>query len=55
MKEKPKPRASGPRRLTVSELRVWRSVTDNVARRIGVPPLPDLPEEQTTIAEPGHG
>ena len=47
MTEKPKPRASGPRRLTVSELRLWRSVTVNVARRTGVSPLPDLAEEPT--------
>ena len=52
MKEKPKPRASGPRRLTVSELRLWRSVTENVVRRLGVPPLPGLPEEQTAIVTP---
>ena len=51
-KEKPKPRASGPRRLTVSELRLWRSVTENVARRIGVPPLPEVAEEQTPTATP---
>jgi DNA-nicking Smr family endonuclease len=55
VKEKPKPRVSGPRRLTVSELRLWRSVTENVARRIGVPPLPDLAEEQTAmVAPPGR-
>lgn len=50
MKDKPKPRASGPRRLTVSELRLWRSVTENVVRRLGVRPLPELPEEQTQPA-----
>jgi DNA-nicking Smr family endonuclease len=50
VKEKPKPRAFGPRRLTVSELRLWRSVTENVVRRLGVPPLPELPEEQTQPA-----
>jgi len=50
VKDKPKPRASGPRRLTVSELRLWRSVTENVVRRLGVPPLPEEPEEQTRPA-----
>jgi DNA-nicking Smr family endonuclease len=50
VKEKPKPRASGPRRLSVSELRLWRSVTENVVRRLGVPPLPEPPEEQTPTA-----
>ena len=43
--EKPKPRASGPRRLSVSELRLWRSVTESVAPRIGAAPLPDIPDE----------
>jgi DNA-nicking Smr family endonuclease len=52
VKEKPKPRASGPRRLTVSDLRLWRSVTENVVRRLGVPPLPEVPEEQTAIVTP---
>lgn len=46
MKEKPKPRASGPRRLTVAELRLWRSVTENVVRRLGASPLPEWTEEQ---------
>jgi DNA-nicking Smr family endonuclease len=47
VKEKPKARASGPRRLTVSELRLWRSVTENVVRRIGAAPLSDIPDEAT--------
>jgi DNA-nicking Smr family endonuclease len=46
VKEKPKPRA-GPRRLSLSELRLWRSVTENVVRRLGVPALPEVAEEQT--------
>ena len=50
MKEKPKPRAAAPRRLSVSELRLWRSVTENVVRRLGVPPLPDAPDEQIQTA-----
>ena len=52
MKETPKPRASGPRRLTVSELRLWRSVTESVARRIGAQRLPEVPEEETAVAAP---
>jgi DNA-nicking Smr family endonuclease len=36
----------------VSELRLWRSVTENVVRRLGVPALPELPEEQTWAAPP---
>ena len=52
MKEKPKPRASGPRRLTISELKLWRSVTENVVRRSGVPQLPELAEEQSPSAPP---
>jgi DNA-nicking Smr family endonuclease len=50
VKDKPKPRASGPRRLSVSEVRLWRSVTENVVRRLGVPPPPELAEEQTQPA-----
>jgi DNA-nicking Smr family endonuclease len=49
VKEKPKPRA-GPRRLSLSELRLWRSVTENVVRRLGVPALPEVAEEQTQAA-----
>jgi DNA-nicking Smr family endonuclease len=45
IREKPKPRASGPRRLSVSELRLWRSVTESVVRRIGAAPLADVAEE----------
>jgi DNA-nicking Smr family endonuclease len=52
MKDKPKPRASPPRRLTVSELRLWRSVTENVARRTGVPQVPEPAEEQSRPAPP---
>jgi DNA-nicking Smr family endonuclease len=50
VKEKPKPRPSGPRRLSGSELRLWRSVTENVVRRMGTPPPPEAPEEQTSTA-----
>jgi DNA-nicking Smr family endonuclease len=45
MTEKPKPRGAGPRRLTVSELRLWKSVTESVARRAGAEPLADIGEE----------
>jgi DNA-nicking Smr family endonuclease len=49
--EKPKPRASGPRRLSVSELRLWRSVTEHVVRRIGAAPLPDIADEHPAPSE----
>jgi hypothetical protein len=52
-KEKPKPRPSAPRRLSVAELRLWRSVTENVVQRIGAVPLADIPGE--TPASPGEG
>ena len=45
MQEKTKPRASGPRRLSASELRLWQSVTESVLRRAGAAALPELPEE----------
>jgi DNA-nicking Smr family endonuclease len=45
VKEKPKSRGFGPRRLTASEVRLWRSVTENVVRRIGVAPLADIAAE----------
>jgi DNA-nicking Smr family endonuclease len=51
VKEKPKPQA-GPRRLSLSELRLWRSVTENVVRRLGVPALPEVAEKQTEPAPP---
>jgi DNA-nicking Smr family endonuclease len=44
-REKPKPRAAGPRRLSIAELRLWRSVTESVVRRAGAAALPTLPEE----------
>jgi DNA-nicking Smr family endonuclease len=46
IKEKPKPRASGPRRLSASEVRVWRSVTESVMRRPGAAAAPGVPDEQ---------
>jgi DNA-nicking Smr family endonuclease len=49
-KEKSKPRAAGPRRLTATELRLWRSVTESVVRRLGRAPLPEAPEEQPANA-----
>ena len=49
MKEKRKQRG-GPRRLSLSELRLWRSVTEIVVRRLGVPALPEVAEEQTEPA-----
>ncbi|GAC1556405.1 MAG: Smr/MutS family protein [Beijerinckiaceae bacterium] len=42
MKERSKPRASGPRRLTLAELRLWRTVTQGVARRWDAAPLPEF-------------
>jgi DNA-nicking Smr family endonuclease len=51
IKEKPKLRASGPRRLSASEVRLWRSVTESVVRRAGAAALPELPEQ--TAAQGG--
>jgi DNA-nicking Smr family endonuclease len=48
--EKPKPRAAGPRRLTIAELRLWRSVTESVVRRPGPTRLPEVPDEQPAMA-----
>jgi DNA-nicking Smr family endonuclease len=48
-REKPKPRAAGPRRLTIAELRLWRSVTESVVRRLGPTPLPEVPDEQPAM------
>lgn len=45
MKERPKPRASGARRLTLAELRLWRSVTQGIARRRDAAPLPECADE----------
>jgi DNA-nicking Smr family endonuclease len=54
LKEKLKPRGSGPRRLTVSELGLWRSVTQSV-RRLGAAPSPDIPEAPTPTALASSG
>ena len=50
IKEKPKPRASGPRRLSASEVRLWRSVTDSVVRRAGAALLPEVAAEPAMLA-----
>jgi DNA-nicking Smr family endonuclease len=50
IREKPKPRGSGPRRLSTAELRLWRSVTESVVRRAGAAQLPDVREAQPATA-----
>jgi DNA-nicking Smr family endonuclease len=52
IKEKQKPRASGPRRLSASEVRLWRSVTESVVRRAGAAAAPGGPDEQAVSPPP---
>jgi DNA-nicking Smr family endonuclease len=52
IKEKQRPRASGPRRLSASEVRLWRSVTESVVRRAGAAAAPGVPDEQGVLPPP---
>ena len=54
MKEEQKPRASRPRRLSASEVRLWRSVTESVVRRAGAAASPGGPDEQA-VSQPPAG
>jgi DNA-nicking Smr family endonuclease len=60
--DKPRARSAGPRRLTPSEIRLWRSATQSVTRRSGVAavddiaavPAPDLPENAEPARTPAQ-
>jgi DNA-nicking Smr family endonuclease len=52
IKEEQKPRASRPRRLSASEVRLWRSVTESVVRRAGAAAAPGVADEQAVSPPP---